>query len=515
MTALMVEGKNVSIAREQIDGVTRQMEDLVEIAGEQAADHLRPFVKFCVFFLNTIAKASALLPKSSPDERSQCVTGLKWILKNWPLAELAESQMSGLDSQDLKDVVNGAMLGIEQGMDESMQSSLTNVAKQLKACAKLLRNIDVAKEAAFREQMALVAPKIATALQKMKKASDPVKLAYANQGLSFDEANGELAAEIAETDAMGMYHITVYAALTLYRDSQTWSSSQPGKKALANLKTAMNALDNSGEGVTRLEIKYNHTVVSEMRVDLLMPRPSIASMGSAHKVSTSSEAQGSAQLVSTSSEARGSDQLEATSSEGPGSAQLVSMTSEAPVSEQLVSRSSEATDTGEAVSAGSGTQVSDQCTDQTVAAALVSELTTDAKVKRGAKRAKGKEEGKDAAPRPKKAKSKVEGEKVAAPPRARITGKKTNAAASVEAPPVPHVEEVPPEWTAMDATAIHEREENGGEVEQAHVSDDVNEANLCDLGPEELEQAAVKLELELVRRDGAGMYDESLTIEEG
>ena len=110
---------------------------------------------------------------------------------------------------------------------------------------------------------------------------------------------------------------------------------------------------------------------------------------------------------------------------------------------------------------------------------------------------------------------------MAAPPRARITGKKTAAAASVEAPPetsaVPHVEEVPPEWIAMDATAMHEREENRGEVEQAHVSDDVNEANLFDLGPEELEQAAVKLELELVRRDGAGMYDESLieTIEDG
>ena len=103
---------------------------------------------------------------------------------------------------------------------------------------------------------------------------------------------------------------------------------------------------------------------------------------------------------------------------------------------------------------------------------------------------------------------------MAAPPR-RITGKKTAAAASVEAPPVtsavPHVEEVPPEWIAMDATAMHEREENRCEVEQAHVSDDVNEANLSDLGPEE--QAAVKQELELVLRDGAGMYGEETIVE--
>ena len=121
MTELMVTRSDVSIAREQIDGVTRQMEDLVEIAGEQAGDHLRPFVKFCVCFLNTLAAASALTPKSSPDERSQCVTGLKWLLKNWPLAELTESQMSGLDSQDLKDFVANATRGIEKSMDQYMR----------------------------------------------------------------------------------------------------------------------------------------------------------------------------------------------------------------------------------------------------------------------------------------------------------------------------------------------------------------------------------------------------------
>ena len=86
----------------------------------------------------------------------------------------------------------------------------------------------------------------------------------------------------------------------------------------------MNALDTCPEGVIRLEMQYNHTVVSEMRLELKMPRPSIGGTGSAQVVSTSSEAPGSAQLVSTSSEA-------------PGSAQLVSTSSEAPVSEQLVS----------------------------------------------------------------------------------------------------------------------------------------------------------------------------------
>ena len=280
----------------------------------------------------------------------------------------------------------------------------------------------------------------------------------------------------------------------------------------------MNALDTSPEGVIRLEMQYNHTVVSEMRLELKMPRPSIASMGSADKVSTSSEAQGSAQLVSTSSEARGSDQLESTSSEGPGSAQLVSMSSEAPVSEQLVSRSSEATVIGEAVSAGSGTQVSDQCTDQPVEGALVSELT-EAKGKRGGKRGKGKEEGKDAAPRPKK--GKVGTEKVAVH-RARITGKKTAAAAAVEeAPPetsaVPHVEVADKHahvgMDGQEETAMHKREEDKDDKEQDHVSIAVDEDNLFDLGPEELKEAAKALELRLERRDGAGLYDES--IEEG
>ena len=126
---------------------------------------------------------------------------------------------------------------------------------------------------------------------------------------------------------------------------------QARKKAYAHLKLAMSSLDTCPESVARLEIQYDHTVVSEMRLELKMPRPSIEAKGSSDVVSTSSEAQGSAQLVSTSSEA--------------------------PVSKQLVSRSSEATVTGEAVSAGSGTEVSDQRADQTVAAALVTELTEE------------------------------------------------------------------------------------------------------------------------------------------
>jgi len=47
MVDLFATGKGLSIARDQIDRVTHEMEDLVEIAGERGSDHLRSFVTFC------------------------------------------------------------------------------------------------------------------------------------------------------------------------------------------------------------------------------------------------------------------------------------------------------------------------------------------------------------------------------------------------------------------------------------------------------------------------------------
>ena len=101
MVELFVKGQGQSIAREQIERVTQEMEDLVEIAGEDAEHHLRSFVDFCAKILSTFAATLALTEKSSPDERSQCVVALKWLLTNWPLAEHKESAASGLDSNDV------------------------------------------------------------------------------------------------------------------------------------------------------------------------------------------------------------------------------------------------------------------------------------------------------------------------------------------------------------------------------------------------------------------------------
>ena len=105
-----------------------------------------------------------------------------------------------------------------------------------------------------------------------------------------------------------MYHITVYAALTLYRDAQTWAKGQAGKKALANLKQALSALNNAPAGVVALEIKYDHHVVSEMRAELKIRRPSITATVSDQVVSSGAKATLSGQPVSTSSEATVSGQ---------------------------------------------------------------------------------------------------------------------------------------------------------------------------------------------------------------
>ena len=65
----------------------------------------------------------------------------------------------------------------------------------------------------------------------------------------------------------------------------------------------------------------------------------------------------------------------------------------------------------------------------------------------------------------------------------------------------------------QEETAMHKREEDKDDEEQDHVSDPVDEDNLFDLSPEELKETTKALELGLERRDGAGLYDDS--IEEG
>ena len=62
---------------------------------------------------------------------------------------------------------------------------------------------------------------------------------------------------------MPIYLITVYAALTLYRDAQTWLKVPSAEKARANLKLAVSSLNNAP--VVVVELKFNHQVVTEMR----------------------------------------------------------------------------------------------------------------------------------------------------------------------------------------------------------------------------------------------------------
>ena len=408
MLQLFVRGEGLSVARAQIDRVNHELGDLVEIAGTLGPDNLRHFVEFCTKLLNTFAATLALTAKSSPDERSQCLAALKWLLRNWPLAVPSESEAINVlgnllsaykvASDDVKEAVAKEADRIGNSMAESMNSSLTNVKKQIKVCTRLLKDLDVEQETEFRKLMTVSAPKLAGAAQKLKAVSDQVKAAYDNQGLSFAEQDGELFAEVAETDAMAIYHITVYAALTLYRDAQTWVNAA-SQKAFANLKQAVGALDTAPAGVVALEIKFNHQVVVEMRAELKMPRPKTAATVSDQAVSTGSEATVPAQPAPTSSEATVPSQevsavpiMDApgqpvpTSPEATASGQEVSAASD---SAQPASTSPEATVPGQEVA--SSTEVFDQSVliddgiEKAAAAPAKKRQATDATTKAAAK----------------------------------------------------------------------------------------------------------------------------------
>ena len=122
---------------------------------------------------------------------------------------------------------------------------------------------------------------------------------------------------------MCVYHITVYAALTLFRDTHTWAKGAAGEKSRANLGSAIQTLN--AAPILAMEIRYGHPVIKEMRDELKIPRP--AAMVSDQAVATVPEATIFAHPVSTSLEV-------------PVSAAPVSTSSEAPVSDQSVSAGS-------------------------------------------------------------------------------------------------------------------------------------------------------------------------------
>ena len=280
---------------------------MVEIAGEHGEDTLRSFCNFCGRFLNAFAAASALKATSSPDERSQCVASFNWLQTNWPLAVPEGAADSGLDYNDVKDAVGKEKDRIEKSTGESMEMSLKNVTKQVKACLKLLEGLNVEQETEFRAAMAGSAGKIASASQKLKGVSDQVITAYQHQSSSFSEKHGELCTEVAETEAMCIYFLAVYAAMTLYRDSQTWMKVPGADKARANLKRAVSSLN--AAPVVAVEIKFNHQVVTEMRDELKVPRPATKARVSDQAVSTvSGQLVATDQAVSTMSAATVSDE---------------------------------------------------------------------------------------------------------------------------------------------------------------------------------------------------------------
>ena len=133
-----------------------------------------------------------------------------------------------------------------------------------------------------------------------------------------------MSTDVEQTEALSIYLITVYAALSLYRDAQTWRKVPSAEKARANLKLAVSSLNNAP--VVAVEIKFNHQVVTEMRDELKVPRPSTEATVSDQAVSTVSAQPGATdQAVSTSSAAPVSDQPVSTGSAPEGSARSVLM----------------------------------------------------------------------------------------------------------------------------------------------------------------------------------------------
>ena len=82
---------------------------------------------------------------------------------------------------------------------------------------------------------------------------------------SFLEKSDRVAAKL-------LYHITVYAGLTLYRSADTWTPTSEGASQKDRLSACISQLD-VNPGLLVADIHYGHGVVKDMRNYIGLPQP--------------------------------------------------------------------------------------------------------------------------------------------------------------------------------------------------------------------------------------------------
>ena len=69
-----------------------------------------------------------------------------------------------------------------------------------------------------------------------------------------------------------MYYISVFAALSVFHDRETWSGSASGLTKKSHLETILHAI-NANKGMLDVETRLDHEIVRQMRADTKIPRP--------------------------------------------------------------------------------------------------------------------------------------------------------------------------------------------------------------------------------------------------
>ena len=172
----------------------------------------------------------------------------------------------GLDNSLVSDRVKTVIGKLRSSITSSNSKSIAALEKNTTAARGNCDGLDVDDEPAFRAAM----KGRAVHLAKLHAAIVASRAELADDKM-FDTETQQFLTECDAIAGKSMYYITVYTAITLWRNPNTWVPSKSGSAQKGKLQGVLRMLNDPS--LLAVEQAHNHQLVKNMRVDAGIVQP--------------------------------------------------------------------------------------------------------------------------------------------------------------------------------------------------------------------------------------------------
>ena len=250
--------KGQSVPASQIASVLDSTPRCANFSNETVNLHV-----FIVEFLQAMQKISD--PKAIA--KKEALSSWQTLLTTWPTS--GESGKVNLDSQVVSDRVNAIVADLRDSLESNTSKGLAALQTHVEAAELFLTSMDVDDEKGFRSCLRKNGAEVGKTHSSLTEALGALK-----HGV-LDASGRNIVANAEAVAGRLLYHVTVYTALTLYRNSGTWTPNATGAAQKSRLKLCLSQLD-ANPSVLAAEVHYRHRLVQDMCRDLGIPEPAVA-----------------------------------------------------------------------------------------------------------------------------------------------------------------------------------------------------------------------------------------------